>query len=332
MCTLTFFPLVAPLLQPPPVFCISLPLSFPQIHEGEAIFYDASRFSLVAQESTVLRDFLEGDASCAELHEGLKSAPKFLDEVKQKCTIVLVALLRSVYLPNHYLLVANTHLYYHPKGDGVRLVQTAVMLNYLRTRLGKFSEFLGSDATIATVIGGDLNSCPCIAAYRLLVDGHVNRDHRDWMVYKMGGIPQCECYYRHNCGRREPGGVMPADSDELLPHMQLKLERDKARADSAVPLSTTGGEEFHGLDLKHDFHFQNVTGTEECTNYTANFKAVLDYIIIDSTHLMTDRIVPLPSVEEVSEFVALPSAYFPSDHLALVADIKWKNQVTEPTY
>lgn len=278
----------------------------------------------MAQESTVLRDFIEEDDSCAELHEGLKFAPTFLDEVKQKSTIVLVALLRSVYLPDSYLLVANTHLHYHPKGDGVRLVQTAVMLNYLRTRMDKFSEFLGDGARIATVIGGDLNSCPCIAAYRLLMDGHVGRDHKDWMVYKMLGIPQCQCYYQHNRGRgvAAEGGVMPANTDELLPHMQHKL---KARDDLTGPFSTpAGGGDFHGMDLRHDFRFQNVTGTEQCTNYTANFKAVLDYIIIDSDHLMADRVVPLPSVEEVSEFVALPSAYFPSDHLALVADIKWR--------
>jgi 2',5'-phosphodiesterase len=274
---------------------------------------------------------LEGDKSCIELHEGLKSAPTFLDEVKKKSTIVLVALLRSVCEPDRYLLVANTHLYYHPKGDGVRLVQTAIMLNYLRTRMDKFSEFLGGGARIATVIGGDLNTCPCIAAYHYLVDGFVSRDHKDWMVYKMTGVPQCECYYRHNRegGVNKPGkvmveggAVMSADSDEFLPHMQRKLDNDMAQSDAA---GRPEAGDFCGLDLRHAFHFHNVTGTDHCTNYTANFKSVLDYIIIDSTHLMADRVVPLPSIEEVSEFVALPSAYFPSDHLALVADIKWKS-------
>lgn len=258
----------------------------------------------------------------------MKSAPKFLDEVKKKHAIVLVTLLRSVHLPNSYLLIASTHLYYHPKGDGVRLVQAAIMLNYLRTRVDKFSRFLGDGARIATVVGGDLNSCPCIAAYRYLVDGHVSRDHGDWMVYKMQWIPRCQCYYKHNFNRDVPeGGVTASDSADLPPHIQLKLSRDEACADSADSLLSTGataGEEFCGLELKHDFRFQNVTGMEHCTNYTASFKAVLDYIIIDSDHLTVDRVVPLPSVDEVSEFVALPSAYFPSDHLALVADIKWK--------
>lgn len=280
----------------------------------------------MAQESTTLSDFFEKDDSCVQLHEGLKSAPKFLKEVKEKHAIVLVTLLRSVYLPNSYLLVANTHLYYHPKGDGVRLVQMAVMLNYLRTRVEKFSQFLGDGARIATVIGGDLNTCPCIAAYQYLVDGHVSREHKDWTVYKMQGVPQCRCYYKYNCGRDvAEGGVMAADSEELPPHIQLKLSRDTACSDSADPLPVPAeGGDFCGLDLRHNFRFQNATGTEDCTNYTARFKCVLDYIMIDSDQLMVDRVIPLPSVGEVSEFVALPSAYFPSDHLALVADIKWK--------
>ena len=115
-----------------------------------------------------------------------------MNDVKKKHSIILVALLRSVQLPNRYLLVANTHLYYHPKGDSVRLAQMAIMLNYLRTRVQKFSKILGGEATIATVVGSDLNSCPCIAAYQYLVSGRVGQDHPDWMVYKLDFIPRCQ--------------------------------------------------------------------------------------------------------------------------------------------
>ena len=160
----------------------------------------------------------------------------------------------------------------------------------------------------------------------------------------MVGVPQCECYYKHNLGRTMKAGeaVMAEDSDSLLPHIQRKLDKVRQAAvatvadsadlsgspgnnnSSSSSSSNVNGSEFLGLELRHDFRFQNVTGTEQCTNFTAGFKAVLDYIVIDSDHLSVDRVVPLPSLEELSEFVALPSIYFPSDHLALVADIKWK--------
>jgi 2',5'-phosphodiesterase len=36
------------------------------------------------------------------------------------------------------------------------------------------------------------------------------------------------------------------------------------------------------------------------------------------------QVVPLPSIEELQQHVALPSVVFPSDHVALVADVLWK--------
>lgn len=239
-----------------------------------------------------------------------------------KSSLVLVALLRSVDRPNSYLLVANTHLYYHPKGDHIRLVQAAVMVKYLEAKLEEFSRVFGSGreggvvegegggAEVATVIGGDLNSCPCIAAYQFMVTGRVGGDHGDWMGYRLKDIPRCACYYKYNFDGMRGEEVLP-------PHIQFKLDQS---ASSLQPSE----DNFRGIELRHGFHFQNVTGTDQCTNYTSGFKAVLDYIFIDSDCLSVDRVVPLPSEAEVSEFVALPSVYFPSDHLALVADLKWK--------
>ena len=257
-------------------------------------------------------------------------APSFLEEVRKRHSIILTVLLRSVESSDKYLLVANTHLYYHPKGDHIRLVQTAVMVNYLKTRIEKFSRFLGDSAKIAIVIGGDLNTCPCIAAYDYLVNGSIGKEHRDWMVYRMKNIPKCHCYLEHSLeeGVNE-AGIFP-------PHIQCKLDQEGATDSDPLPTNDplpandplpTNEEQgtFQGLELHHDFHFHNVTGTDSCTNFTANFKAVLDYIIIDSDYLRVERVVPLPPLSEVSEFVALPSIFFPSDHLALIADLKWKD-------
>lgn len=229
----------------------------------------------------------------------------------KKHSIILTCLLQSVDKPNHYVLVTNTHLYFHPKGDHIRLVQTVAMVNYIRTKMEHFSSLLGSSARIAIVIGGDMNTCPCIAAYDYMVKGHVEQKHKDWFVYKMKGIPRCTCYYKYH-GNTDVDDVLPA-------HIQFKLDQDQLIADSADPLLSSE-DNFRGLELRHDFRFHNVTGTEHCTNYTQSFKAVLDYIFIDSVHLGVEMVVPMPS-----ELVPLPTAHFPSDHLALIADLKWNS-------
>lgn len=301
-----------------------------QINEGEAIFYDASRFALVAQDTVPLGKFLEDDPSCSELCTGLSSAPTFLKEVTSKSSIVVVLLLRSLDCPDQHLLVSNTHLYYHPRGDHIRLIQAAVLVNFLRTRIGKFSALLGEGARLSTVLCGDFNTCPCIAAYDYLVSGHVGQDHEDWRGYRLKGMPpQCRCYKRHNYDLLKAGrGGGEAMAGEAMAAEAMAAEAmDEDSYPEYVRLQgpeTDSTDSFHGLELRHDFHFQNVTGVEHCTNFTSTFKAVLDYIMIDSEQLVADRVVPLPPVSELSEFIALPSVYFPSDHVALVADIKWK--------
>ena len=298
-----------------------------QIHEGEAIFFESSKFSLIDTASSPLSKFFLNDPSCANLHHGLSLAPYFFHEVIKKHNIVLSVLLKSRDLPNHYLLVATTHLYYHPKGDHIRLVQVAIMLNFLKSKLEAYKQQLGQDAVIATLVTGDFNSCPCIAAYEYMVRGWVKCTHKDWMVYKFAELPQCQCAMKQRVHKEES-----SDSDD---------EVDAADTAESVPMTTgtTVGsplrlkrrfstvDDFKGLDLNHSFHFVNACGTSHVTNYTLGYSGILDYIFIDSDHLSKDRTIPLPSHREMSEFVALPSVYFPSDHLSLIADLSWKQGV-----
>ena len=302
-----------------------------QIKEGEAIFYDTSKFSLMSVESTSLNDFFEHDPSCSELYHSLQIAPYFLRAVLKKHNIVLTVFLRSLDMPDTYLCVVNTHLYYHPMGDHIRLLQVATALKFLQTKVDKFHQIVGQHAKVATVICGDFNSCPCIAAYDFVLSGSVSQSHPDWMVYKLSEVPKCACNKRPLKGEdessssssesdKEDDESQNSDRDVLgpLPALQPSeiLRIPKRR------LSTV--DEFRGLDLKHDFHFQNATGTNHYTNYTLGYYGVLDYIFFDSDLLAVERVVPLPSHSEVTEFVALPSVYFPSDHLALVVDLKWQ--------
>ena len=64
-------------------------------------------------------------------------------------------------------------------------------------------------------------------------------------------------------------------------------------------------------------------GTPEFTNYTSGFSGCLDYIFYQSSKFQVDQVIPLPSLEDVTQHTALPSIVFPSDHIALIADLKW---------
>lgn len=78
-----------------------------------------------------------------------------------------------------------------------------------------------------------------------------------------------------------------------------------------------------GYTVKHPYKFESAYGTPKFTNYTGDYKGCLDYIFYENEHLEKIRTVPLPEEAVLSRNIALPSLYFPSDHLALVADFKF---------
>jgi len=83
------------------------------------------------------------------------------------------------------------------------------------------------------------------------------------------------------------------------------------------------GEEVEGLELKHEPIFFSAAGMPKYTNYTLDFKDCLDYCWIEKSKMEVTQVVPLPSEEELSQFEALPNIEFPSDHVALVFDVKF---------
>ncbi|XP_043251424.1 2',5'-phosphodiesterase 12-like isoform X2 [Colletes gigas] len=82
-------------------------------------------------------------------------------------------------------------------------------------------------------------------------------------------------------------------------------------------------ESVDNVSLKHDLNLSSACGTPEYTNYTGAFSGCLDYIFYQKDYLGIEQIVPLPSKDELSLHTALPSVVFPSDHIALCADLKW---------
>uniref|UniRef100_A0A8R1DZZ6 Endonuclease/exonuclease/phosphatase domain-containing protein n=1 Tax=Caenorhabditis japonica TaxID=281687 RepID=A0A8R1DZZ6_CAEJA len=80
-------------------------------------------------------------------------------------------------------------------------------------------------------------------------------------------------------------------------------------------------------DLSIENPMENLTGTPEYTNYTANskkegFVGCLDYIW--GLGISQIRTCPMPSHEKVIKYTALPSKISPSDHLPIITDIRVK--------
>jgi len=136
----------------------------------------------------------------------------------------------------------------------------------------------------AVIIGADLNSVPsCSGVYELLMgSGRVDIDHPDHPVS-----------LRSNKTNKRLVGVSADD----VPALQL-----------FKPFTSC---------------MKALTGSEpQFTNYTANFKGCLDYVMV-SGNIKPVSALPVPEESELKSETALPNSKWPSDHLPLVVDLEF---------
>ncbi|KAK9888902.1 hypothetical protein WA026_001123 [Henosepilachna vigintioctopunctata] len=80
------------------------------------------------------------------------------------------------------------------------------------------------------------------------------------------------------------------------------------------------------VNFSHELNFISACGTPKYTNYTDDFKSCLDYIFIQEKKIEVKQIIPLPE-EELEQYIGLPNEVYPSDHVALVVDLQFKDQI-----
>lgn len=77
------------------------------------------------------------------------------------------------------------------------------------------------------------------------------------------------------------------------------------------------------VTLSQPFNLLSACGTPQFTNFTAGFTECIDYIWFQTDAFKSNSFVEMPSNEELQAHTAIPSVVFPSDHLALVAELEW---------
>ncbi|XP_056130383.1 2',5'-phosphodiesterase 12 [Lampris incognitus] len=232
-------------------------------HEGLGTFYRRSKLRLLSCHDIILSEALTSDPLHAGLLERVSANPTLKDKVLQRSTALQASVFEDLSEPSRKICVANTHLYWHPKGGNIRLIQMGVALRHL-------SHVISEVAPGAPLLfSGDFNSTPNSGVFLLAGQGHVPEIHPDWN----SNGPEEDC-----C-------------------MEL--------ASPFPPLLSACGEPAY-------------------TNYVGGFHGCLDYIFLEPGKMEVDQVIPLPSHQEVTTHQALPSVAHPSDHIALVCDLRWK--------
>ncbi|XP_056590487.1 2',5'-phosphodiesterase 12 [Triplophysa dalaica] len=231
-------------------------------HEGLATFFRRSKFKMLAQYDVTLSKALMTDPLHQELLDKVSTNSSLKEKIEKRSTVLQVTVLQSLCDPSRVICVGNTHLYWHPTGGNVRLVQIAVALKHMKQVLTE------KHPGACLMFSGDFNSTPTSGLLQLICKGSVLENHDDW--------------------------------------------------------ASSSPEELLQMALVNPLQLVSACGFPVYTNYVGGFQGCLDYIFVEPHVLQVDQIIPLPSHQEVTTSQALPSVSHPSDHIALVCDLKWR--------
>ncbi|XP_067642263.1 2',5'-phosphodiesterase 12 isoform X2 [Eurosta solidaginis] len=237
--------------------------------EGIAIFYRKSRFDLLGKYELNIGEGIRTLPQFTDLWNKIKRNQKLVERICDRSTTLQILVLKCR-SNDRYLLMANTHLYFHPDADHIRLLQIGFAMLYVdhiyQETMLKLN--LTNKGELSLIFCGDFNSVPECGIYKLMTEGSVGEDFIDW------------------------------------------ISNDQ--------------EKVQNVSLTQPFRMKSACGTPPYTNFTHAFAACLDYIFYQTDGLEVQQVVPLPTEEELRCHIAIPSVVFPSDHVALVADIHFK--------
>mmetsp|Transcript_9362 Transcript_9362/g.15018 ORF Transcript_9362/g.15018 Transcript_9362/m.15018 type:complete len:498 (+) Transcript_9362:299-1792(+) len=267
--------------------------------EGCAIFFSLARFQRAEEEDlktfgisdlicSTIPNLKEGEwKKCAEpILELFAKRPDLLATIENKLGhVVQVAHLRDV--NGNPLLIANTHLFYHPNAAHIRVMQCFAIAHQLSVEQG--------DEQAPFIFCGDFNSelwnCGAIFVNRK-TPKNFSMKYADWRK-------DLNCFLWDKEIEEESEDNALFDDD--FPALCLP---------ESFPEIVSGYPE-----------------PPEMTHYVIGFKAVLDHILMSSStpqaSLNVVRQAPVPSLEKVVRDVAMPSIKFPSDHMSILSDIQW---------
>ncbi|KAL3788445.1 hypothetical protein ACHAWO_007400 [Cyclotella atomus] len=290
--------------------------------EGCALFWSLHRFESISREEMkcfslnqlVLDVAGEGDntrwKSGASIATVLSEQPDLKDVIENKLGHVLqmvsLPLLRgeneleSKSIPDR-LLIANTHLFYHPLGSHIRLMQMYAICR-------QFERFQSEESSsYSMIMCGDMNSSLRRAAGYLLL----NRQ-----------VLSCHTQLRQHFNTFEWIDRKNDCVDDF---------NDTEHGEEGDDRSNDEWRDFPPIELPDHFpsFLSGYPQEPKFTHYLDSFASALDHIFVSqsSEHngfgLTPIQCAPMPSVADVTEDVAMPSAKLPSDHVSLVSDLTW---------
>ena len=194
--------------------------------------------------------------------------------------------------PQH-ILVTNTHIHWDPEYCDVKLIQAIMLLSELETILISAQSEKGIGVKTRTpgipgvpiIMCGDFNSLPDSGVIEYFTNGRISTDHSDFLQYNYDGF--FEATIRSTSTVRSPTGKP---------------------------------------ELRHPFNIKSCYTVDHMihTNYTYDFKGIIDYIFYSSEFFQPLGLLGGVSNEWLKTFkvIGCPNPHYPSDHFPLFCELE----------
>lgn len=150
-----------------------------QVAEGLSCFYRRDRFKFLGDDCIVLSDALKSRSCLQTIWEKIKDNKPLTDRLLDRSTVASATFLHSIDNPDEILIVGNTHLYFHPDADHIRLLQGGAVIYWLMEILDNMRSKY-PNKRISVILCGDFNSVPSCGIYQLYTTGASPSSLPDW--------------------------------------------------------------------------------------------------------------------------------------------------------
>ncbi len=287
--------------------------------EGCAMFWSREKFQIDEALTFSLREMFEDDDEVAsnsknqrwasmkginyllDSHKELRKVT--IEKIGQVLQVAILKLQNCNEIQPEKIVVANTHLFYHPMADHIRAMQVYVVCKKVDEVRRKSA---GTAAPYPFLLCGDLNSDPLSGAAQLLFNRILQPDHHDcWKhlheyQWDMGSS---EYMLEHEYIGNSVGSSDLKYEDE---EFQNAVEDEDTLSKMPVPI----------IEFPESFPVL-VSGCKEMptfTNFAIDFVDTLDYILasqprgnVELYGFSPKQSARMPTTEEVKQFVAMVS-------------------------
>lgn len=115
-----------------------------EIAEGLGFFYNKKRFKLLETQRVVFSEELSTNPIYCDLWVALSKNDQLITRILERGSTLQINTIESLDC-NEVLVVANTHLYFHPDADHIRLIHAGMAITYLENYVANLKKKVSNE-------------------------------------------------------------------------------------------------------------------------------------------------------------------------------------------